>query len=378
MEVNHKQLKQLIVQGFENKVPLDVKGAPGIGKSEQIYDTAKNIAESKKRKFIFWNRIPEEEKEGLLTANLDQIFIYADLRLAQFDQTDLKGFPNTKSDYAKWVPTILFKVLSRPQATGLIFFDELNQAAPSVVASAYQIINDHLIGETPISKGVYMISAGNRLSDTNNAFDDPAPLNNRRANVVLTPPLVKSEDGEDWTAWAHQNGIDSRIIGYLNAYETKIFKFEEDNIDPSFPTPRTWSRLSKMIKDVKDYQLIKLYAASLVGEGIGTEFTAFIRLTQKINVREILNKPELIKKYHGPEYIDQKYSIVSTIAEMYTKEPKILDQVLALCNYLEPEFGMFLLRSVKGLSKEPSKFGTELTKCKNWNSIADQFEKYLM
>ena len=376
MEVTHKQLKQILRKGYEAKVPVDIKGAPGIGKSECVRDTAMEIATKEKRKFVFWNSISEEEKEGLLTADLSKVFLYSDIRLAQMDQTDLKGFPNTKSDYAKWVPTLLFKVLSKDTATGLIFFDEMNLAPPSVIATAYSIVNDHLIGETPISQGVYIVSAGNRLSDTNNAFDDPAPLNNRRCNVVLNPPMVRSDDGEDWTTWASNNNVDARIIGYLNAYETKIFKYEEENKDPSFPTPRTWARLSNFIRDLKDSSMIKLYGGSLVGEGIAREFVAFINLSEKVNLRAILKNPELMKKYAGQDKLDIKYSIVAGIAELYCKEQKILNEAMALCPYMEPEFSMFMLKMMKGMHK--GDYSKALTSCPNWKNIAGDFAKYVL
>lgn len=376
MEVRHKQLKQLLRKGYEAKVPIDIKGAPGIGKSELVRDTSIELAKKEGRTFVFWNQISEEEKEGLLTADLNKVFIYSDIRLAQMDQTDLKGFPNTKADFAKWVPTLLFKVLSRPNAVGTIFFDEMNLASPSVIATAYSIVNDHLVGETPISQGVFIVSAGNRLTDTNNAFDDPAPLNNRRCNVVLNPPVVTSSDGDDWTSWASENGIDVRIIGFLNTYEHKLFKFEEDNKDPSFPTPRTWSRLSNFIKDEKDSALIKMYAGSLVGEGIAREFVAFINLSEKVDIRAILKKPELIKKYSDPDKLDLKYSIVSAIAELYSKEKQILNDALLLCKHMEPEFGMFMLRMIKGLHK--GDFSKELKACSNWKNISQDYVKYML
>jgi len=376
MEVTHKQLKQLLRKGYEAKVPIDVKGAMGIGKSEIIQDTAIQIASEEKRKFVFWNRISEEEKEGLLTADLDKVFIYSDIRLAQMDQTDLKGFPNTKADYAKWVPTLLFKILSRDTAVGMIFFDEMNTSAPSVMASAYSIVNDHLIGETPISYGIFIVSAGNGLEHSNNVFEDPAPLNNRRCNVVLNPPIVRSDDGEDWTTWASAHDVDARIIGYLNAYETKIFKYEEENKDPSFPTPRSWARLSNFIRGIKDSNLIKMYAGSLIGEGIAREFTAFINLSEKVNIREILKKPELMKRYQGEDQLDIKYSIVSGIAELYSKEGKILNEAMGLCPYMEPEFSMFMLKMMKGMHK--GDYSKALTSCPNWKNIAGDFAKYVL
>jgi hypothetical protein len=223
---------------------------------------------------------------------------------------------------------------------------------------------------------VFFISAGNRLSDTNNAFEEPAPLNNRRSNVVLKVPKVRSDDNDDWTTWAIDNEIDSRIISYLNAYETKLFKYEEESKDPSFPSPRTWTKLSHMINGVSDLSTVKIYAGSLIGEGIASEFCAFIKMSEKINVREILKKPELMEKYKGNDKIDQKYSIIATVAEMFGKDNKILDDALALCKYVEPEYSMFMLKMMKVYAK--SNFPKMLAATKNWTRIAGDFAKYVL
>ena len=377
VEINANKLNWLLEKSYETKIPLDIKGPPGIGKSEIIKDTMVKIAEQNKLKFVDWNRLSAENKENVLKEDITKQFIFADIRLSQMDQTDLKGFPNAQKEWARWIPMLLFKVLSQPEAKGCVFFDEINLATPSVVASCYQIINDHQIGETPISKNILFVSAGNRLSDTNNAFEDPAPLNNRRGNMVLNPPIVRSSDPKEktWTTWAIEHNIDSRIIAYLNCYETDIFRFEEDNKDPSFPTPRTWAKLSKMIANLTNPKEIKLCAAIMIGEGTALKFYTYIKMAEKINVKEILNNPELIKKYDKPEDIDKKYSIISTVSEMYVKDKKVLDKALALCNYIEPEYGMFMLRMMKSFCK--GNFGTELNNTKNWQTISEKYFKFL-
>jgi hypothetical protein len=378
MEVRHSQLKNLLLRGYETKVPVDIKGAPGIGKSEIVKEVAERIAESEKKDFIFWNEINQEEKHKMLSVDLSKVFFFIDIRLAQFDQTDLKGFPNTKMDYAQWVPTLMFKVLSRPEATGMVFFDEMNLAAPSVTATAYQIVNDHQVGETPISKGMFFVSAGNRLEDTNNAFEDPAPLNNRRANVVLLQPQVRDADnkGDDWTTWATENNVDPREIAYLNWKESNLFKYDIESKDASFPTPRTWTKLSKMIEGVNDLKNLRAYAGALLGEGIAREFVGFLKLKEKVNIRNLLKNPKLIKKYSGGENIDVKYSIIAGVAELYVKDQKILNDALGLCKHLEPEFSMFMLKMMKGMAK--GEFSSKLVKCKNWKGIAQDFAKYVL
>lgn len=368
MQVNHGQLKKLTKRAFETMVPVDIKGPVGIGKSEATYETAKEIAHELKKRFVFWNRLPEIEKEEI-ESKISEVFIFADLRLSQFDQTDLKGFPMIDKEFAKWKPTLLFKILSNPEARGIVFFDEANLATPSVLASCYSIINDHLIGETPISMGVMFITAGNKQGDTNNAFDDPPPLNNRRINVELVPPTV-----DEWTDWAAKRKINSSIIGYLQWKQTNLYKYEPDHKDPSFPTPRMWVKASKLIEGITDESELKMYIGGCVGEGTAREVMAFIKLLDKIDVKSILENPELIKKYDAPDMFDTKYAILSGITEVYKKDKGIMNKACGVIKYLEPEFGMFLLRMMKGMHDGKEKeFVTKLVQCSNFKDSAPKY-----
>ena len=164
MEVGHKEFAKLVARCYERKVPLDVKGATGIGKSWVVKDEAQKIANQKKKKFVEWNEISDDQKRQLLKPELiNKAFIFADIRLSQMDPSDLRGLPSLEGNTVEWKPNLIWKVLSNPEADGIVFFDEMNLSCPSIQASAYQIINDHQIGEIAISKNVFMISAGNRL-----------------------------------------------------------------------------------------------------------------------------------------------------------------------------------------------------------------------
>jgi hypothetical protein len=381
MEINHKELVDLVLRGYETEVPLDVKGKPGIGKSEEVCVATQLLAEKTGRKWVHWNRLSEQMKEEMLERCQDY-FLFVDIRLSNYDQTDLKGFPNATGDFAKWVPTLLFKVLSNPDAKGVVFFDELNLASPSTVASAYSIINDHLIGETPISKGVYFVSAGNNMSDTNNAFDDPAPLNNRRMNVQLKVPVTfdESGSGNDWFTWASNKGVDGRILGFNLWKNTALFQYDAKSKDPSFPSPRSWYKASKLIQGVTDDIVLKRYVGACVGEAMATEFIAFALLSDKIDVKSILKKPELIQKYADKP--DVLHSIIGSIAEMYRDDDTLLNQILLVSSTknMSPEFGMYMLRIVKAYSGSAHKrnFAEQLATCSNWKLVEKDFRKYVL
>jgi len=118
----------------EQKVPTFLWGAPGIGKSSIV----KQIAQSRGIGFI-------------------------DLRLALMDPTDLKGIPfyDKESHTALWAPPAFLP----KEGEGILFLDELNSAAPSVQASAYQLILDRKVGEYELPDGWAIVAAGNREGD---------------------------------------------------------------------------------------------------------------------------------------------------------------------------------------------------------------------
>jgi len=374
MEINHKQFAKLVKRCYEKKIPLDVKGATGIGKSWVVKDVAKEIATQKKKKFCEWNEMNDVEKRSLLEPDqAKEHFIFADIRLSQMDPSDLRGLPNLHGNVVEWKPNLIWKVFSDPKADGIVFFDELNLAPPSIQASAYQIVNDHQIGELTIGKDVSIISAGNRLSDRANVFEEPAPLKNRRINVTLTTPFIDEASPDDWGKWGADNGIGPAIIGFLYWKPSYLFRFDEKLKDPSFPTPRMWHKTSILIDGVTNLDDMRIMVAGAVGEGVAKEFIAFQKLKQKINLRDLLKHPE---KVADIKELDMKYSIVSGIAELYKQDQKILDDTIGVGMNMEPEFSMFLLRVVKGFAK--NNFAAQLRNCPNWLKIAPEYSKYLM
>jgi len=374
MEVDHKGLKTLMHRCYKTKVSLDVKGATGIGKSWIAKEVAMDIAKEKGKIFVEWNELGDEEKRELLDPEkVAKSFLFVDIRLSQMDPSDLRGLPDLKGDFVEWRPNLCWKVASMKGADGIIFFDEMNLAAPSIQASAYQIINDHQISELAISKDILIISAGNRISDKANVYDEPAPLKNRRVNVVLNNPVMDEKSNSDWGSWASDQGVVPSIIGFLYWKPSYLYAFDAKNKDPSFPTPRMWMRTSQMIEGVTDMEQVRMFMGGCVSEGIAKEYVSFQKLKNKIDIRDLLKHPEKMAKITE---LDMKYSIVSGVAEMYKADQKILDSALNLCLFLQPEFSMFLLRCCKGFSK--SNFASQLRNCPNWGKIAGEYAKYLM
>jgi len=294
-----------------------------------------------------------------------------DIRLSQLDPSDLRGLPALNGhDTVEWkIPFWLF-VSTLPEAKGIIFFDEMNLAPPSIQASGYQIILDRALGEVTLADGVGVIAAGNRISDKANVYEMSKPLQNRFCHVTLKIPNI-----EAWTQWSINNDVDTRIITFLNARPQLLMgKMDLKSSDVAFPTPRTWGKYcSKLIKGVTNLDDLTACACASVGTSATTEFVSFIKLQKQVNLQELLKKPETAKLV---EETDMLYSLVGLVAEWYDAHNKCedLDKLLNIVNNLRPEFAILLLRICK--ERHLAQFRRDVNKLKSWKVTWELYGKY--
>jgi DNA replication protein DnaC len=96
-KVTHEQLNGIIKQYYDKKLSLFVFGAFGIGKSFVVRDTAMEIAKSRAREFVEWNKLDRKKKQEVFEYP-EKYFVLIDERLSEYDSSDIKGLPNFKED----------------------------------------------------------------------------------------------------------------------------------------------------------------------------------------------------------------------------------------------------------------------------------------
>lgn len=171
--VDSKQLVKVMKQHYDRKIPLFIYGGYGVGKSELVKQTAKEIAKQKNKELVFWDELNEEEKQ-MVEKKPKEYFVVIDNRLSNADPTDVKGIPNFndehKREYLNWVVDRYLKLMTKPDADGIMFFDEMNQAPPSVLNGFFKIFHDRKINDEKLNDNVSMIACGNRLCLTANTW----------------------------------------------------------------------------------------------------------------------------------------------------------------------------------------------------------------
>ncbi len=306
-----KELSRSLSSLIERKIPVFVWGSPGIGKSSIV----KQIALDKGLEFI-------------------------DLRLSLLDPTDLKGIPffDQEHNEAVWAsPSFLPK---DKNSKGVLFLDEINTAPPSVQASAYQLVLDRKVGEYELPKRWSIVAAGNNESDRGVVYRMPPPLANRFVHLNMEVSF------DDWKGWAYNNHIDSSIIAFLHYDQSKLFEFDPSKNEKSFPTPRSWEYVHRVLSSAVDEMLLMEIVSGAVGSESAIAFMSFRKVMHRLpNIDKLLNGEEVEVEHESQILFALIAGIVSNIKQNSTKEK--IDNALKFSLTLPKEFSVMLVKDMQ-------------------------------
>jgi len=279
--VGPKAAKKSLRKAFKNKRPIFMWGPPGIGKSDIIKQ---------------------------LGVELDAHVI--DVRLSLWEPTDIKGIPyfDSNDGTMRWAPPseLPSKDFASKHKHIVLFLDEMNSAAPSVQAAAYQLVLNRRVGTYELPDNVAIVAAGNRETDKGVTYRMPAPLANRFVHLEL------SVDWDDWFEWATENKIHKDVVGFLSFAKKDLYDFDPKSSSRAFATPRSWSFVSELlVDDDTDADTLTDLTSGAIGEGLAIKFMAHRKIASKMpNPSDILQGK--VKKMDTKE-ISAMYSLTVSL-----------------------------------------------------------------
>lgn len=261
-----------------------------------------------------------------------------DLRLSQCTPEDLQGFPMRTGNKATFTPFDIFPLQGEEIPEGyegwLLFLDEATSASKAVQAAAYKLILDRMVGSFKLHDQVAIVAAGNKASDK-------AVVN--QLSTALQSRLIHFEleaDPNEWTEHALKNGFDHRIISFITYMPSKLMDFRPDHQDKTFPCPRTWEFLSRLIKDKPVLPEHGARIAGTIGQGVAIEFMTFVKEFDRLpKLEDILANPGLVEV---PREAGTKYAAISMLIERL--DDNNLSPVLDYVNRYDIEFQIVFSR----------------------------------
>jgi hypothetical protein len=322
--MNIKQCKNRLLKAMQAdfKGAVMVWGAPGLGKTDIVKQIGKELS-------------------------LPVIM----LSLNKMSPVDIMGVPYFDKETGKtvWGVPEIYPDEKRDGKSGILFVDEINTAAPSVQAAAYQLILDRKVGNYKLPDGWFIIAAGNRSKDRGVTFKMPAPLINRFAMHINVEP-----DIEAWSEWAYRNQIDERVIGFLRWKPDYLHKQPDELEDgKGFPTPRAWENASKLLAIYEGEEAIDAIG-DCVGEGVAAEFASWITIYKRLpNTEDILTgkirKLEINSEDENNASI--MYALSTSIISNVIKKPTV-DRINNAVNYISQAATSYSYLVVRELIKD--------------------------
>lgn len=284
----------------EPKENLLVYGDAGIGKSATVLQVCKQLAAEEGREFANWGKSSSEKKVDIM-ANPAKYFVLWDIRVAGLEPSDIIGIPdiNSAKEYLEIKQGPWIYSVSRPEAAGLLFFDEINQGSPQVLKAFFEVVYDKTIGTTPMSDRISIVGAGNLGSIYGNQDIPPALTDRFTAGFLVV-------DANAWLHWAESVQLDPLITGFVKSNPGDNFNFKPiaGQKSAKLPTPRSMEQLSRVLQKLyNEYeqageqginmpeplmQAMARKAAHICGPDWGNEFMSYVEHIRTLTLKEIL------------------------------------------------------------------------------------------
>lgn len=269
-----------------------------------------------------------------------------DLRLSQLDAVDLRGIPSVlATGKTHWnQPTFL-----PTEGEGILFLDEINLGAPSVMAAGYQLVLDRKLGDYELPPGWIVLAAGNRTQDRTNVQQMSTALKNRFVHIDYEVNL------DDWCDWALRNGVHVSVLSFIRFRPTMLNMFDAplkgDDADKrrqaqatkdanAFATPRSWEFMSKMVTQQPDPEVEYDLFCGTVGEGAAAEFMGYLKYYRDLpNLDALLMNPS---KTDVPSEPATLYALSTGLAAKATDDN--FDRVVQYALRMPQEFQVLLMK----------------------------------
>lgn len=290
-------------------IPLLIFGGPGIGKSEIIKQVAGG----------------DEVK---------------DVRLSMLEPVDMRGLPviNRKSDgtefNVEWAkPDFLPK-----EGKGIILFDELNTADPSVQNAALQFILDRRCGPHKLGDGWWIVACGNKSGHKAHVNPLSAPLRNRFVIMEM------QADFNQWRTWAINNSIHENVLGFMASTSGQHLYSDPQDEYGNFPTPRGWTMVSRLMKNnIMDRVSIE----GAIGRAASNWFMQYCKEVESMpNIDKLLEGE--ITYQDGPNKLSITYAIVSNLLFRTIKNSALVGKASKVMINIRPEIAALYFGGVMG------------------------------
>jgi len=312
--VKPSELQKLLKVCVPAKLPVMIKGAPGVGKSDIV-------------------------KEACESLECDLIIDHPVVS----DPTDYKGLPYAENGKAHFLPFGSLQKLIDATEPLVYFMDDLGQAPQSVQAASMQLTLARRINGFCVSPHVSFISATNRHSDRSGVTGILEAVKSRWASIVeLTP------DVDDWCKWALSHNMPIDLINFIRFRPNLLHDFTPSNEIKNFPCPRTVSNIGRWMNLGLPPEIEFETFTGTAGEGFAVELIAYLEICRNLpNPDMVLLRPS---EADVPTDAATLYALCGALAKRASEQN--VEQLVTYANRLPEEFSVLLMTDSQNINKK--------------------------
>ncbi|MDG4647744.1 MoxR family ATPase [Roseibacterium sp. SDUM158017] len=212
-----------------------------------------------------------------------------DLRLTTIEPQDLRGLPFYDHATGRTVWYRPEDLPDDPARPAILFLDELTAAAPTLQPTVYGLLQERRVGRHRLPESVFIVAAGNTVEDGAIAYEMGTALSDRLVHVIV------QADAADWLrSYAPGAGIHPAVAAFLRA-RPDLLETTEEALRRGHAiacTPRSWTRVSAIMRSVPDRAARQVMIAGTVGEAAAAEFALIAdEIEASVRVAEMLHAP---------------------------------------------------------------------------------------
>ena len=255
------------------------------------------------------------------------------------EPTDFGGLPVRTPNGVAFEPPAWARRIAESREPSVVFFDEVNTAAPSVQNALMRVVLEGRVGQLDLGAGVRFVAAANPPEQNVGAWDLSAPLASRFAHLRWPVALDEWKHGY-LTRWPDTGPLhlptdaepDPKSVADHRALQAAFLTARPDLLCApprqgvpagGFPSPRTWDRAARCLAIAQaasaDEETMLLVAASLLGTGAAAEYLAYEHNLDLPDTDQLLADPAL---FASLERSDQKHAALGAVVARAAADPK--------------------------------------------------------
>ena len=263
---------------------------------------------------ILWGD-PGQGKSQVITRFSELLGMHLETILASIrEPQDFIGLPALQGNAMGYYPPAWAQQIKEAKSTGVVFFDEVSTAPPSVQAALLRVCLDKVVGELTLPEETRIIAAANPPGIAADGWDLAAPLANRFCHIYWSLPTAIVSKGFKGS-WPHFDIplIDSAtfeqdvneelaLIGDFllrsDTPKTRMTTLVPTTVEgqgQAFPTPRSWEMAAKASATVThlnlEENLRQLLLFGCVGETAGKQYFTYRNETDLPDPEKIIEDP---------------------------------------------------------------------------------------